>query len=76
MEPSCIYMIDRSERRHDPRLNDPVLRTLADLDETLGPFEFKRQSSLYFDVPEGTEIAAVELHASCDSRGLRFSVQS
>lgn len=74
LDPSCQYMIDRSEEQHEPRLDDPVLIQLTDLEETLGPFEFKRLVALYYEVPEGTEMVAVELHSDCGSRGVRIPV--
>ena len=71
---SCQYIIDGTGGRIAPRLDTEGLRLLADLEERLGPNEFRRASALHFDVPKSTEITAVELHASCASEGVRIPV--
>ena len=76
LDASCQYMIDQSGARIPPRLDTPGLRTLADIDERLGPNEFRRASALYYDVPESTKLASIELHATCDSDGIRISPRS
>lgn len=73
---SCQYVIDGSGARVPPRLDSEGLRSLADLDERLGPNEFRRASALYYDVSKETEIAAVELHSTCDSEGIRIDAAS
>jgi len=70
----CQYLIDASGRRH--RIRSDVL---ALEEESLEAFQAQLEAgqevpdvAFYFDVPEGTEVRAVELHSTCDSRGVRI----
>lgn len=77
LDASCMYMVDPSGTGHSPREDIAALREISGglFDEGLGPFERKPVAvSLFYDVPAMTEVAAVELHASCESRGLLFDL--
>jgi len=70
----CQYLIDVSGRRY--RIRSDVLAleegSLEAFRAQLEPGQEVPDVALYFDVPEGTEASAVELHSTCDSRGVRI----
>jgi hypothetical protein len=77
LDASCMYLIDRSGERYSPREDIAALRETSGglFDEGLGPFERKPVAvGLYYDVPATTEAEAVEMHASCGSRGLHIEL--
>ena len=76
LEAGCQYMIDRSGARHTPREDISALSEVSRglFDEGIEGFQIAPSVSLYYDVQEGTEAAAVELHSTCNSRGLNVPV--
>jgi hypothetical protein len=79
LEARCQYLIDGSGQRYTPREDAAQLRELTeflfDPKRGLGPFEHTPVFvALYYDVATNTEPAAIEFHASCDSRGVRIPV--
>lgn len=69
---SCQYLIDSSGSRHVQRPDAMALEqeSVEFFAMELPPNTVAREVGLYYDVPMGTELAAVEMHTSCDSPGV------
>jgi hypothetical protein len=76
LDSSCQYLIDTSGARHRQREDVlPLDEVTTELfEQEIAPQTLVHDAGLYYDVPKGTEAAAVELHAPCGSRGLRIPV--
>lgn len=77
LDAECQYLIDRAGNRYSPREDIAALEEASSVlfDQGLGPYEVTpAHVAFYYDVPEQTKPAQVELHASCGSRGLLFEV--
>ena len=78
LDASCQYLVDRSGERHSLREDIALISDISGgvFRPGLRPGAATPDyAALYYDVPEGTEMLAVELHSDCGSDGLRFDVR-
>jgi hypothetical protein len=77
LQPDCQYLVDAEGRRHDLRLDLVALEedSLAAFEQEFSPGQEADDIAFYFDVPKETEPDSLELHSSCEGRGIRIPLE-